>query len=207
MKKTHSEIRQLDKILTLLLILMFVPISIWGGIESWAGATDYLVLVLMGLGAAYAVLIGARTKSPLLGTLAGIIAGICMYVPSTFFYVREDDVSGFIVMMVIISMLGLFSSLISKKRYKRKMLMAYQPDISPAVESQDPAIQGTSENYAGKMLWGLLLAIGGVVFSALSYNAASSAGGTYFVAWGVILYGIVDFFTGLVGFLNRHKSS
>lgn len=55
--------------------------------------------------------------------------------------------------------------------------------------------------YAKHMAYGALWAIGGTVVTAITYEAASN-GGTYVVAWGAILFGIIDFFRGLFGWLK-----
>lgn len=58
-----------------------------------------------------------------------------------------------------------------------------------------------ASQYSRHMLYGALWAIGGTVVTVATYEAAS-AGGTYVVAWGAILFGIIDFFRGLFGWLR-----
>lgn len=55
------------------------------------------------------------------------------------------------------------------------------------------------ERQGGKvMLFGALWCIGGIVVTAVTYQAASSSGGgTYFVAYGAIIFGAIQFFKGL----------
>jgi hypothetical protein len=49
------------------------------------------------------------------------------------------------------------------------------------------------------MLYGALWCIGGVVVTALSYQAsANGGGGKYFLAWGAILFGGIQFFRGMI---------
>ena len=52
--------------------------------------------------------------------------------------------------------------------------------------------------YKRKMRNGILWAIGGTALTVWTYTAASQ-GGFYFVAWGAIAYGIMDFLRGLFG--------
>jgi len=52
--------------------------------------------------------------------------------------------------------------------------------------------------YKRKMRNGILWAVGGTVVTVWTYTA-SSQGVTYFVAWGAIVYGIIDFLRGLFG--------
>ena len=55
--------------------------------------------------------------------------------------------------------------------------------------------------YARHMVYGILWAVGGTIVTVATYEAASG-GGTYFVAWGAILFGIFDFFKGFFGWLK-----
>jgi len=57
---------------------------------------------------------------------------------------------------------------------------------------------------ARHMLYGVLWAVGGTIFTAVTYQKAASSpsGGTYFVAWGAIVFGLFDFFRGLFGWLK-----
>jgi hypothetical protein len=49
------------------------------------------------------------------------------------------------------------------------------------------------------MLFGALWCVGGTLFTVWSYQSASqgSGGGTYFIAWGAILFGGIQFLKGL----------
>ena len=49
-----------------------------------------------------------------------------------------------------------------------------------------------------RLLYGVLWAVGGTLVTFFTYVNAS-AGGTYLVAWGAIIFGIVDMIRGLVG--------
>lgn len=55
--------------------------------------------------------------------------------------------------------------------------------------------------YARHMICGFFWAVGGIVVTVLTINAAS-AGGTYVVAWGAILFGVIDFLRGLFGWIR-----
>ena len=52
-----------------------------------------------------------------------------------------------------------------------------------------------------KMIFGALWAAGGTIATVLSYGSASG-GGKYFVFWGAILFGAVDFLIGLNGYFS-----
>jgi len=59
-------------------------------------------------------------------------------------------------------------------------------------------VQQKSKALARKnMLSGALWCIGGIIVTVATYGAASSGGGTYFVAWGAIAYGAIQFITGI----------
>jgi hypothetical protein len=53
-----------------------------------------------------------------------------------------------------------------------------------------------------KMFFGALWAIGGTIATVLSYGSASG-GGKYFVFWGAILFGAIDFLVGLNGYVSN----
>ena len=52
-----------------------------------------------------------------------------------------------------------------------------------------------------KMFFGALWAIGGTIATVLSYGAASG-GGKYFIFWGAIVFGVIDFLVGLNGYVS-----
>ena len=49
------------------------------------------------------------------------------------------------------------------------------------------------------MVAGALWCVGGIVVTAVTYQMAASngGGGTYFVAWGAVIFGAIQFFRGL----------
>ena len=52
-----------------------------------------------------------------------------------------------------------------------------------------------------KMFFGALWAIGGTIATVIGYSSAGG-GGKYIVFWGAILFGAVDFFIGLSGWIS-----
>ncbi len=57
------------------------------------------------------------------------------------------------------------------------------------------------------MLYGALWCIGGIVVTALSYQAAANTGGgKYVLAWGAILFGGIQFFRGMIQSLVAPKT-
>ena len=63
--------------------------------------------------------------------------------------------------------------------------------------------QAVASKYLKHMGFGALWFIGGGLFTAITYGAASSGGGTYFVAYGAIIAGAIEFFWGLFGYLKN----
>jgi len=72
--------------------------------------------------------------------------------------------------------------------------------------ASDEGRQALADRYARHMIYGALWALGGILVTWWTYSAAASSpgGGRYVVAYGAILYGVVDFVRGLVGW-SRHK--
>lgn len=62
-------------------------------------------------------------------------------------------------------------------------------------------------SYARRMRCGLLWAIGGAAVTMWTYleAASSPSGGTYIFAWGAMLFGVVDYLTGLLGWLSCRR--
>lgn len=58
-----------------------------------------------------------------------------------------------------------------------------------------------ASKYKRHMLHGILWAVGGTAVTVATYEAASE-GGFYIVAFGAIIFGIIDFFRGLFGWLK-----
>lgn len=65
------------------------------------------------------------------------------------------------------------------------------------------AREGARAQHRKQMLHGSLWMLGGAVISLFTY-AAAEGGGTYFLFWGAVLWGAIDFMRGLFGWLaNR----
>ena len=63
------------------------------------------------------------------------------------------------------------------------------------------ARQALAKAYARHMLYGILWAAGGITVTVAALTLSAN-GGTYIVAWGAIIFGIVDFFRGLSGWMK-----
>ena len=73
-----------------------------------------------------------------------------------------------------------------------------------AVEEYENSSEGKkdlSKKYRNMMVAGVLWTVGGAIATIIGYsNAADNpSGGTYYVFWGAVIFGIFDFLRGLVG--------
>lgn len=75
-----------DTVLLVILILAYVPLSLWGGSQEWAGATDGLPLILFGIGAVYVILESIRLCSPAVCPVLAAIVPLLAIGPSLFVY-------------------------------------------------------------------------------------------------------------------------
>jgi len=69
-----------------------------------------------------------------------------------------------------------------------------------------PQMEG-SGRHIRRMIYGLFWAVGGSAVTLGSYLSAASNpnGGRYFVAWGAMIFGVVDFFIGLNGLMKQRS--
>lgn len=68
------------------------------------------------------------------------------------------------------------------------------------VDTLQEQIASAKKKRAGKdALYGGLWFFGGILVTVLTYASASNGGGTYFVAWGAIIFGGIQFFRGIAG--------
>ena len=67
--------------------------------------------------------------------------------------------------------------------------------------------QAMAAKYKRHMIYGILWAVGGtaVTVGTLLSASSKSGGGTYFIAWGAIIFGIIDFVRGLTGWLKYRE--
>lgn len=77
-------------------------------------------------------------------------------------------------------------------------------DVEIQMEAYKRSPQGRAvmaDEYKRHMLHGLLWLVGGLAVTLGTYHAAG-AGGVFFVAWGAVLFGAIDFLRGFVGWLK-----
>jgi hypothetical protein len=73
--------------------------------------------------------------------------------------------------------------------------------VGNLMKAKDEALKRAARK---NMLYGALWCIGGIVITALSYQAAvNGGGGKYVLAWGAILFGGIQFFRGMIQLFGR----
>jgi hypothetical protein len=91
-----------------------------------------------------------------------------------------------------------------KQGWLRESAVQFIDRVEQAIEEYKKSPEGQrvmAEKYKRHMLYGILWAVGGIAVTVITYNAANP-GGTYIIAWGAILFGIIDFLRGLIGWLR-----
>jgi hypothetical protein len=91
-----------------------------------------------------------------------------------------------------------------KQQWSQEAAGQFVDEVEQAIKTYQNSPEGRAAlagQYARRMLYGVLWAVGGTIVTVASYEAAS-AGGTYIIAWGAILFGIIDFLRGLFGWLK-----
>jgi len=77
-------------------------------------------------------------------------------------------------------------------------------DALVVVANIEQQLRTAKKSNGGKhMLYGALWCIGGTIFTAISYSAASESGGTFVLAWGAILFGGIQFLYGLFEYFTN----
>lgn len=85
-----------------------------------------------------------------------------------------------------------------------KQSTSHQPSAEDLLEQERKLVREV-RRAAAKSIWiGLALAFVGTLVTALTYNAASS-GGTYFFAWGPILFGCIYIIRGMFNALSPYS--
>jgi hypothetical protein len=95
-----------------------------------------------------------------------------------------------------------------KQNISEEVAISLVESVERAINQYKESPEGQavmSKKYGRQMLYGVLWAVGGTLVTIFTYSAASSGGGTYVIAWGAIIFGIVDFIRGLIGWL-KYKS-
>jgi hypothetical protein len=75
-------------------------------------------------------------------------------------------------------------------------------DGTTSITRKDPVTKKTGLN---NMLIGGGFFVVGLIVTIASYSSASSGGGTYYLCWGAIIFGAVQFFQGLIQFLRAKE--
>lgn len=91
-----------------------------------------------------------------------------------------------------------------KQGWPEESTTIFVGNVKQAIEQYKESPEGRqimASKYKRHMLYGFLWAAGGTVVTIATYSAAGG-GGFYIIAWGAILFGIIDFLRGLFGWLK-----
>jgi len=76
--------------------------------------------------------------------------------------------------------------------------------IDRTIAEAQKALKGArAEKFRKRMVRGLLWTVAGTLVTCLTYLFASNLGGSYLLCYGAILFGVIDFLVGLVGWLSN----
>ncbi len=73
-----------------------------------------------------------------------------------------------------------------------------KPNHLPDAENNNNSVDSKAGANAGTIIWGLVVTIIGIVVTVTTYQAASEEGGTYVVAYGAIIYGVITMIKGAI---------
>jgi hypothetical protein len=94
-----------------------------------------------------------------------------------------------------------------KKGWAKEAVIERVDSVEQAIEEYKRSPEGRRElasKYKRMMIFGLLWVVGGIVATVATYEAASE-GGVYFIFWGAVIFGAIDFFRGLAGWLKYNN--
>lgn len=109
----------LDTVLLIGIIVIYIPLSLWGGANQWAGGTDIVPILMLGIGAVYVIFESVRLCSPAICPLLGALVGFLTIGPSLLLYPR--DIGTLPVLIIIGYVVGLVASGICWVRGDKKV--------------------------------------------------------------------------------------
>jgi len=74
-------------------------------------------------------------------------------------------------------------------------------DLIKKYESSPEGREEMRKAYSRRMFYGLLWTVGGIIATSVSYDSSSS-GGSYYIFYGAVIYGIWDILSGLYGWMK-----
>ena len=91
-----------------------------------------------------------------------------------------------------------------KKGWAKEAVIERVDSVEQAIEEYKKSPEGRRElasQHKRMMIIGVLWVVGGIIATAATY-AAASEGGVFFIFWGAVIFGAIDFFRGLAGWLR-----
>jgi hypothetical protein len=98
------------------------------------------------------------------------------------------------------------AGILVEQGWEEETARRFVQSVNAALEDYRSSPEGRrtlASKYLKHMGFGALWFIGGGLFTAITYGSASSGGGTYFVAYGAIIAGAIEFLWGLFGYLKN----
>jgi hypothetical protein len=93
-----------------------------------------------------------------------------------------------------------------KKGWVKEAAIELVDSVEQALEEYKRSPEGRRElasRNKRKMIFGLLWVVGGIIATVVTYVFA--IGGIFFIFWGAVLFGAIDFFRGLAGWLKYNN--
>ena len=93
-----------------------------------------------------------------------------------------------------------------KKGFSEEAANAMVGNVAAALEDYKKTPAGRAaiaQKNKNRMFRGLAWTVAGTIITVVTYSSASLSGGTYYICWGAILFGVIDFFAGLIGWLSN----
>lgn len=118
------------------IVALFVPLSIWGGLQHWAGAADVLPIVMLLVSAAYVVFSSIRLASPPISLCLALLTQSVAWGPSLFVERPEREELALMAWMTLaLGALGVVVSGSSRWMRWRRLPREQRPPAGVALRS------------------------------------------------------------------------
>jgi hypothetical protein len=87
-----------------------------------------------------------------------------------------------------------------------RQLVAEATSSLEAYRNSREGRQALARQHRSRMLRGAAWTVAGLVITLITYDMASQ-GGAYYICWGAVLFGVIDFLAGLFGWLRYQGSA
>jgi len=96
---------------------------------------------------------------------------------------------------------------LGKQGFSTQQGQALLDEVKIAIQEYESSPEGKkdfSKKYRNMMVAGVLWTVGGAIATIIGYSTAADnpSGGSYYVFWGAVVFGIFDFIRGLFGWMK-----